>query len=315
MNQLKQPVIEPGQAASAGVVDISTPGPSGLGFRSPRRVLEAADLIELKNRHNVLLVDVRSPEQCVDGHIPGAVMLEYAALVDQRGAATGLLPGEARLSRVLSGIGLRADRHVVAYNDDNGTHAARLLWTLDLVGHRSFSLLNGGFAAWDELDLPVDPRPAPPSPSAYRAVIRADAWADRRYVLANLNNPDVVLLDTRTAEEYSGAHVRAARGGHIPGAVHFDWSLAVDLTDNGRLRRDDDLFELLQRAGVTPDKEIIPYCQTHHRSAHTAFVLRHLGYPRVRAYPGSWSEWGNREDLPIQAGPAATTIGRRRGVR
>src|SRR5690606_20502838 len=127
-----------------------------------------------------------------------------------------------------------------------------------------------------------------------------EAAVDKDYVLAHLNDPNVVLVDARTPEEYVGSLKRAARGGHIPGAVNFNWTDAMDperqlrLKDAGELRR---AFEAL---GVTPDKEIITYCQTHHRSSHTYVTLRALGYPRVKAYAGSWSEWGNLPDTPIE---------------
>lgn len=229
-------------------------------------------------------------------------MLDYSDLVLKQEKAVGLLPEAARLSRVLSDIGLDQNRHVVAYNDDNGSHAARLLWTLDVVGHRNYSLLNGGFAAWDELDLPIAGSPASPTPSQYQAVIDEDGVADFDYVVSAIGDKDTILLDTRTADEFNGKDVRAARGGHIPGAVNLDWSLVIDLIDNGRLRRDSELVTLLHESGVTPDKQIIPYCHSHQRSAHTWLVLKHLGFPRVRAYAGSWSEWGNRTDAPIEMG-------------
>ena len=125
--------------------------------------------------------------------------------------------GWYQLSRVLSSIGLTHDRHVVAYNDDNGSHAARLLWTLDVVGHGGFSLLNGGFAAWDERDLPVQSEPGYATPTEYRAVVQTHKYADFDYVMEKIGDSDTVLLDTRSPEEYHGIQVRADRGGHIPG--------------------------------------------------------------------------------------------------
>ena len=262
-------------------------------------VIEAETLAGMRQSKELLIVDVRSPEQCLDGHIPGAVMLEYSALVTQSGHASGLLPPATQLSHILSAIGLTNDRHVVAYNDDNGSHAARLLWTLEVIGHNGYSLLNGGFAAWDELDLPIATAPERPAASDYYAVVHAHKYADYDYVREKIDDADTVLLDTRSAEEYHGKEQRAARAGHIPGAINFDWSLAIDQLDNGRLLHADELAARLGQLGVTPDKEIIPYCHTHQRSAHTSLVLKHLGFPRVRAYAGSWSEWGNRADAPV----------------
>ena len=263
-------------------------------------VLEASDLAAHMGHEDILIVDVRRPETCIDGHIPGAVSLVYQDLLRDNGLAKGLLPTSTRLSALFSGIGLSPGRHVVAYDDDSGAGAARLLWTLDVLGHRSFSLLNGGFSAWDEADLPISETLATPSASNFCAIEVDDGVADFDYVLANLGNTDVVFVDTRTHEEYSGEIVRATRGGHIPGAVNFDWTEAIDPHDNHRLRSDDELRAMLAVRGITADKEIVAYCQTHHRSSHTYIMLKHLGYTRVRGYVGSWSEWGNRIDAPIE---------------
>jgi len=97
-----------------------------------------------------------------------------------------------------------------------------------------------------------------------------------------------------------GSSVLAARGGHIPGAVNMDWVLAMDKARDLRLRSPEELRRMLERRGVTPDKEVIVYCQTHHRSSHTYVMLKSLGYPRIRGYPGAWSAWGNRRDTPVE---------------
>jgi len=118
--------------------------------------------------------------------------------------------------------------------------------------------------------------------------------------VGHLHDPNVVFVDTRTLAEYRGETRRAERAGHIPGAVNFDWVNAIDQTRSLRLKPAQELKQVLSQMGVTPDKEVIAYCQTHHRSAHTYIVLKSLGYPRVRGYPGSWSEWGNSPETPIE---------------
>lgn len=117
-------------------------------------------------------------------------------------------------------------------------------------------------------------------------------------ILARLKDPAVVILDARSPAEYAGKDVRAKRGGHIPGAVNIEWSQA--LRPDGTFKPLEELRALYGANGVTPDKTVIAYCQTHHRSAHSYFVLRLLGYPRVVGYDRSWSEWGNREGLPVE---------------
>jgi thiosulfate/3-mercaptopyruvate sulfurtransferase len=106
-----------------------------------------------------------------------------------------------------------------------------------------------------------------------------------------------VVVDTRTPAEYAGKDVRARRGGHIPGAINIEWE--QNLRPDGTFRSADELRAMYAAQAVTPDKTVVTYCQTHHRAAHTYFVLRLLGYPRLVGYDRSWSEWGNRDDLPI----------------
>ncbi len=139
-----------------------------------------------------------------------------------------------------------------------------------------------------------------PDRSDYEVTHQTDAIADRDYILAHLNDPGVVILDTRTAAEFLGQDRRAARGGHIPGAANMDWTLAMDRARTLRLKTDSELREMLEKLGVTADKEVITHCQTHHRSSHTYIVLKTLGFPRIKGYPGSWSEWGNDFELPIE---------------
>ncbi len=263
-------------------------------------LLRPEELLPHLYKDNVLIVDVRVPETCVDGHIPGAVSLPFQALQASKGEAKGLLPSEDRLTGIFSAIGLTPETHVVAYDDDSGTGASRLLWTLDMVGHKSFSLLNGGFAAWDEAELPLALDLIDPAPSAFRVGQLSNLLAEYEDVLKSIDNPDVVIVDTRSAGEFAGTDVRARRSGRIPGAINIDWMDSTDPLDDFQIKNDDDLRALFVRNGVTPEKEIIVYCQTHHRSSHTYIILKHLGYPRVRAYAGSWSEWGNRFDSPIE---------------
>lgn len=142
-----------------------------------------------------------------------------------------------------------------------------------------------------------------PALSRYEADIHnPEGIANKDYILSRLGQDDLALLDTRSPSEYAGLDVRAARGGHIPGAVNMNWTDAMDLGNHLRFKPDATLRDMLGNLGITPDKEVIVYCQTHHRSAHTYMVLKHLGYPLVRGYPGAWSEWGNDPHLPVEQG-------------
>ena len=248
----------------------------------------------------LLIVDMRSPEHYVRGHIPGAVQLNYASLIQAVPPAMGLMAGLDRLSAVFSAIGLTPDRPVVAYDDEGGGRASRLLWTLDVLGQRQVSLLDGGLLAWTAERRPLKPGAVKPTPGHYQAVLaNPAAIADKDYILSRLGQNEVALLDTRSPAEYQGTEVRAARGGHIPGAVNLNWTEAMDMSRQRRFKPAAELRCRLEALGVTPDKEVILYCQTHHRSAHTYMVLKYLDYPRVRGYAGAWSEWGNDPTLPV----------------
>lgn len=264
-------------------------------------ILEPATLEQHLHEAGMLIVDLCRPEVYARGHIPGAVHLEYAQIVAARPPVMGLLPDSAHLSQVLSGIGLTPERHVVAYDDEGGGKACRLLWTLDVIGHKHFSLLNGGLRAWMAENRPLSSEHGVAKTGNYQVGgLNEGAQADKDHILAHLNDPKVALLDARTPGEFRGADKRAARGGHIPGAVNMDWTLTIDAQNHTRLKPEAALRAQLAALGVTPDKEVITYCQTHHRSSHTYIVLKALGYPHVKGYPGAWSEWGNDPAAPVE---------------
>jgi thiosulfate/3-mercaptopyruvate sulfurtransferase len=246
-----------------------------------------------------LIIDLSKAGVYYQQHIPGAIHIDFPRLTSSRPPVMGLLPEANSLSELFTAVGLQPEHHVVAYDEEGGGKASRLLWTLDVIGHQRFSLLNGGLQAWAKEGHPVsgtmDKRPS----YHYEVAIDRTKYVDREYILEHLRDPAVRFLDVRSPGEYAGTDVRARRGGHIPGAVNVEWTRAIDQQNNLRLRPRNELEALYRDAGIDPDKEIITYCHTHHRSAHSYIVLKSLDYPRVKGYPGSWSEWGNEADTPI----------------
>lgn len=261
---------------------------------------EPDDLEERLGAPDLLVVDLSKPDIYAQVHVPGAVHLDYARIIDRSHPTMGLLPSDAALTEVVQSLGVTPDTHVVAYDDEGGGRASRLLWTLDVIGHQQFSLLNGGLHAWANEGYPVDRTAVEPVPGHYPIKKQTSPIADYEYILARLGDPGVRLLDVRSRGEFEGSDVRAARGGHIPGAVNFEWTLAMDRDRNLRLKPREQIEHALGALGVTRQHEVIAYCQTHHRSAHTYMVLKILDFPRVKGYPGSWSDWGNRSDAPIE---------------
>jgi thiosulfate/3-mercaptopyruvate sulfurtransferase len=194
--------------------------------------------------------------------------------------------------------GVSPDRPVVVYEQDSGMRAARAFWFLEYLGHGDAHVLDGGAAAWQAAGLPQSTDPVAPLPTDWHGQAVPARIATWRDVLDRLGDAHTSIVDTRSIEEHTGTLVRARRGGRIPGAVHIEWKR--NLAPDGRFKSAGDLRQMYAEAGVTPDREVVTYCQGGYRAAHAYLALRHLGFPNVRAYTGSWKEWGDRDDLPIE---------------
>ena len=259
------------------------------------RLIEAADL-DLDGAG--LIVQVVEAASYRAAHVPGAVRVEPRELVCGIPPATGRLPNLQQLNALFSRIGYRPDLDIVACDDEGGGWAGRFLWTLDVIGHRNWGYLNGGIHAWIAEGRRVETGPGPvPQPTEVNLEIDTAPVAEAEDVLNAIGDPGQAILDVRSAEEFRGTKRAARRAGHIPGAVNIDWLALKNPFDSQRLVRD--IEGLLKRHGIGPEKAVITHCQTHHRSGLSYLVGRLLDYPDIRAYHGSWSEWGNRDDLPV----------------
>jgi thiosulfate/3-mercaptopyruvate sulfurtransferase len=259
---------------------------------------ELSSMLQGAGSKRPLVLDLRPPEAYTAGHVPTAIHLDLwgVSLID-----TDPAPLKAfmwMIEHVLATHGVDAATPVVVYDEQSGIRAARAFWFLEYFGHPSVRMLDGGYGAWSGAGFDVTREAAAPPPSEWlgtREQRRIATWTEVR---AALGKPDVVVLDTRTDGEYTGTTVRAKRGGAIPGAVHIEWTR--NLTPHGDFKPAAELKQMYADAGVTPEREVITYCQGGYRAAHSYLALRLLGYPRVRTYVGSWKEWGDREDLPVE---------------
>ncbi|MDO6461151.1 sulfurtransferase [Granulosicoccaceae sp. 1_MG-2023] len=266
-------------------------------------LIEPAALAASDDRNGLCLISFCERASHEQHGIPGSQRLDYSEIQRKQGQRGGLLPDTADFHALLQRLGIGPETQVVAYDEEGGGYAGRLIWTLHAFGHRKASLLNGGFVAWQQAGLPCSaPQALTPVRSDYAPPLIGDNVIEAEEIMARLGAADFALLDARSADEYSGARAISRRGGHVPGAKHFEWTDAMDRQNGLRLKPAEQLQARLDALGLTRDKEIVVYCQTHHRSALSYVMLKRLGYPRVRGYHGAWSDWGNRDDTPVECG-------------
>lgn len=292
----RRQVVIAGLAAGAGrmltgdarIAAQATPQPS-----APDHLIEAWAVFTLLESPAFRPVALAGDAAQAEGFIPGSQLVDWRQMELMDTVDDAAVTGWAdNMSALFARVGLSRDDEIVIY-DDGSLFAPRPWWVMRLLGYENVQVLNGGFPAWRQANGEESPDAA-----SSRVASSPPVAADRRWemlarlpeILEHLEDPEWILVDARTPEEYER--------GHIPGAVNVNFLRNVEEDGPPFWRSPDDLRAMYAAAGVTPDKHVVPYCETGARSAVTDFTLRWLGYPSVALYSASWQEWDAEPDTP-----------------
>jgi thiosulfate/3-mercaptopyruvate sulfurtransferase len=267
-------------------------------------------LAEHLNDRKVSIIHVAADRKGYDeGHIPGARFLSTRDILTTRNGIANELPAVADLKKAFEQLGIGNEDRIVIYGDNSGLLAARVYYTLDYLGHADrAALLDGGIEKWKAEKREVSTQAATPSPAAFTPRVNPDvrvemaAVSDLSWTAANVDSPNVALLDARPAKQYEGEEAGGlARPGHIPGAVSLYWMQHLSAADNPVMKPVSELRKMYEAAGVKPGQTVVTYCRTGMQASHSYFTAKYLGYV-VKMYDGSFSEWSAAEGTPVTKG-------------
>jgi thiosulfate/3-mercaptopyruvate sulfurtransferase len=272
------------------------------GFAYPEWVVDTAWLAQHLNDPDLRIIDVRAADKYREGHIPGAVNLVPAEFTTKAGDITNELPQPERFAQLAGSIGVGDKTRVVIYDAGDNLWASRLWWTLDFFGYGGAALLNGGIAAWQADGREVTSKAPVVAKATFTPRPDASKLATKQQVEDAIKAGAAVFCDARSPAEYAGTDVRAKRGGRIPTAKNADWGTTLTKTAAGvpTFKSGQEIAKLYSDGGLEKGREVITYCQSGVRAAHAYFTLKLVGYGKVRNYDGSWEEWGNDPNTPVE---------------
>ena len=266
-------------------------------------LIDTETLAQNLGREGLVIVDVRGAA-AYSSHIPGAVQTSWHDYSDPEATAKGLLnPDIAQLERRVRALGINNSSDVVIYSNpfDNWGDEGRMFWMLEYLGHRSIMVLDGGWVKWTAEHRPFEHQPVTPAVGDFQASLRPEVLTRKEELkkLLKRPHPETFILDARSTEEYAGKEIDGLpRAGHIPTAVNISWN--GFLKPDGTVKDLDMVASMFAEFGVRPDLEVITYCLGGVRSAWVYFLLRLIGYEKVRNYPGSWWEWSRDFAAPAE---------------
>lgn len=278
-----------------------------LEFTLPK-LIEMDHLAQLQQAglpDNIVLVDLSNKAVYEQAHIQKAIHVPYQLTQSGIMPAVGKLPSLEQLTFLFGMIGYTGTEHFIVYDDEGGGWAGRFIWLLDVIGHTQYSYLNGGLRAWLAAGLPLEKSVNTRTTTTPTLTIDTTPIATVDEIVATIGNPDTIVWDARSEEEFLGIKVLAQKGGHIPGAVNYEWVQGIDTANGYRIKAS--ILTELKALGITPNKRVITHCQAHHRSGFSYLVARLFEFPHIKAYDGSWSEWGNLAHTPVELNGTTTT--------
>ena len=287
----------------AAVIALSGPAaPAAQGYTRPELLIETEELAKILNQPDVRVLDAVDAASYQRAHIAGAVNLFYLDLtrLDER-KKTGFPLSQAEAEKIFGEAGIHAGTQVIVYDGGEGTSASGVWFVLDFFGHKNVKVLNGGFRKWLKEGRPVTQDAATPEKKRFAAKPQPEKVVTREWVQKNLRNKDVVIVDTRSFNEFIGKDLRpgASRGGHVPGATHLEWTKFSDKVNT--FKTADQIEKALNQRGITKDTKVVTYCQSGlGRSTDVALAMKLIGYDNVVEYSGSWDEWSVDPRLPIE---------------